>query len=84
MFNKAVSDKADTLKVYRSKLLNVDHRTYPVSNYDSVEEIESVSIDTLLENRIIEKVDLIKIDIQGYELTAFNGMKKALASLTTG
>lgn len=80
LFNNAVSDKSDTLKVYRSKLLNVDHRTYPVSNYDSVEEIESVSIDKLLENQIIATVDLIKIDIQGYELTAFNGMKKTLAS----
>lgn len=80
LFNKAVSDKADTLKVYKSKLLNVDHRTYPVNNYDSVEEIESVSIDTLLKDNTIPKVDVIKIDIQGYELTAFNGMKQLLST----
>ncbi len=80
LFNKAVSDKSDTLKVYKSKLLNVDHRTYPVNNYDSIEEIESVSIDELITKNIIPKVDVVKIDIQGYELTAFNGMKHLLSS----
>ena len=80
LFNNAVSDKADILKVYKSKLLNVDHRTYPVNNYDTVEEIASVSIDELLKNQTISKVDVIKIDIQGYELTAFNGMKDLLSS----
>lgn len=78
LFNNAVSDKSETIKVYKSKLLNVDHRTYPVNNYDSVEEIKSVSIDELIAQGIIPKVDIIKIDIQGYELTAFKGMKNLL------
>ena len=80
LFNKAVSDKTDIIKVYKSKLLNVDHRTYPVNNYDSVEETGAVSIDNLLEQKIIAKADLIKIDIQGYELTAFKGMTALLRS----
>ncbi len=80
LFNKAVSDKTDFLKVYKSKLLNVDHRTYPVNNYDSVEEIASVSIDELIKNNTITKVDVIKIDIQGYELTAFSGMRQLLTN----
>lgn len=80
LFNKAVSDKSDVINVYKSKLLNVDHRTYPVNNYDSVEEITSVSIDELIDQKIIDKVDVIKIDIQGYELTAFNGMKRLLSN----
>jgi len=78
LFNLAVSDKKDTLKVYKSKLLNVDHRTYPVNNYDTVEEIASVSIDELLAEGVIPKVDVVKIDIQGYELTAFKGMQRLL------
>lgn len=80
LFNKAVSDKTDNIKVYKSKLLNVDHRTYPVNNYDSVEEITSVSIDELIRDQVIPKVNIIKIDIQGFELTAFNGMKQLLSS----
>lgn len=80
LFNKAVSDKTDVIKVYKSKLLNVDHRTYPVNNYDSIEEISSVSIDELIAEKVIGKVNVIKIDIQGYELTAFNGMKQLLSA----
>lgn len=82
LFNKAVSDKNDTIKVYKSKLLNVDHRTYPVNNYDSIEEISSVKIDDLITDKTIPKVDIIKIDIQGYELTAFKGMEQLLSSGT--
>jgi len=78
-FNTAVSDKKQVLKIYRSKLLNVDHRTYPVNNYDTVEEINAVSIDDLIAEKIIPKVDLIKIDIQGYELSAFKGMTNLLS-----
>jgi FkbM family methyltransferase len=78
LFHKAVSSGNGTLKVYRSKLLNVDHRTYPVNNYDSVEEIQAVSIDQLLRSEVIARVDVIKIDIQGYELEAFKGMKQLL------
>lgn len=80
LFNLAVSDKAEVIKVYRSKLLNVDHRTYPVNNYDSVEEINANSIDELIKNKTIEKVDFIKIDIQGFELTAFKGMQNLLST----
>ncbi len=78
LFNSAVSDKKDTIKVYKSKLLNVDHRTYPVNDYESIEEISAVSIDDLIADKTIEKVDIIKIDIQGYELFAFKGMLNLL------
>ncbi len=80
LFNNAVSDKEQVLKVYRSKLLNVDHRTYPVNNYDSVEEIAAVSIDELIRSNEIKNISVIKIDIQGYELTAFKGMKHLLST----
>ncbi|MDO8999067.1 MAG: FkbM family methyltransferase [Bacteroidota bacterium] len=82
LFNNAVSDKKDVIKIYKSKLLNVDHRTYPVNNYDSVEEINAISIDELIQDKTIAKVDVIKIDIQGYELFAFNGMLNLLQSNT--
>lgn len=80
LFNCAVSDKHETLKIYTSKLLNVDHRTYPVHNYDTVNEISAVSIDQLISENSIAKADFIKIDIQGYELAAFKGMQNLLQS----
>jgi FkbM family methyltransferase len=81
-FNMAVSDKEEVLNVYKSKLLNVDHRTYPVNNYDSVEEIKADSIDHLMDSGSIKKVNVIKIDIQGFELTAFKGMTRLLKNTT--
>ncbi|HOZ87454.1 MAG TPA: FkbM family methyltransferase [Bacteroidia bacterium] len=80
LFNNAVSDKKDVIKVYKSKMLNVDHRTYPVDDYESVEEINAVSIDDLIAEKKIPRVDVIKIDIQGYELFAFKGMLNLLKS----
>lgn len=78
-FNMAVSDAESVLKVYKSKLLNVDHRTYPVNNYDSIEEVKANSIDNLISSGTIQPANIIKIDIQGYELVAFKGMKKLLS-----
>lgn len=78
LFQGAVSEKNETLKIYRSKLLNVDHRTYPVNNYESVDEIAAWSIDSLVADKTIQRVDVIKIDIQGYELSAFKGMQQLL------
>lgn len=78
LFHAAVSETNETLKLYRSKLLNVDHRTYRVSNYESVDEIEAWSIDSLVAAKTIQRVDVIKIDIQGYELSAFRGMRQLL------
>ena len=79
IFNMAVSDSDSVLKVYKSKLLNVDHRTYPVNNYDSIEEVKATSIDKLISDKTILPPNIIKIDIQGYELVAFKGMKKLLS-----
>jgi FkbM family methyltransferase len=79
LFNLAVSNKEEVIKIYKSKLLNVDHRTYPVNNYDSVEEIHAKAIDGMI-GKEIEKVDLIKIDIQGFELSAFKGMRHLLST----
>ena len=78
MYNMAVSDKNEIIKIYRSKLLNVDHRTYPVNNAESVSEIEAVALDEFLEKKLVMTADVIKIDIQGYEMTAFKGMTRIL------
>ncbi len=77
-YNLAVANNSDNIKIYTSKLLNVDHRTYPVNNYDTVEVIKATSIDELIAKGEIKAVDVIKIDIQGFEIAAFEGMKNLL------
>jgi FkbM family methyltransferase len=78
VFNIAISDSESVLKVYKSKLLNVDHRTYPVNNYDSIEEVRATSIDHLIAEGTILSPKIVKIDIQGFELFAFRGMVNLL------
>jgi len=76
-FQKAVAEKTKTLELYTSKLLNVDHRTYKVDDYDQAISIEAVSIDEFLPKGT--KVDFIKMDIQGFEFSALQGMKETIA-----
>ena len=76
LYNKAVSEETGIIKIYKSTLLNVDHRTYPIDEYESVEEIPCVSLDEFLPAN--ERIDFVKIDIQGFETSAFRGMKRIL------
>ncbi len=75
--NTAVGPKTEKLKIYTSKNLNVDHRTYEPEDYDAVLEIDAVSIDDYLKGKEL-KVQLIKMDIQGFEMQAVQGMKDTL------
>ena len=74
--NKAVGPKTEKLKIYTSKNLNVDHRTYKPEEYDKEIEIDAVSIDDHL--AADPKVDFIKMDIQGFEMQAIQGMQTIL------
>lgn len=75
--HKAVGPKTEKLKIYTSKNLNVDHRTYEPEEYEDVIEIEALSIDDYLKDKE-QKVHLIKMDIQGFEMQAVQGMKNTL------
>jgi FkbM family methyltransferase len=79
---KAVSSKSSVIKLYRSKELNVDHRTYQPEEYESVQEIQAVSIDDYFNSDSAEfsRVDFIKMDIQGFEMEAIKGMEKTIRS----
>lgn len=74
--NKAAGPKTEKLKIYTSKNLNVDHRTYKPDDFDREIEIEAVSMDDYLAENT--KVDFIKMDIQGFEMQAIQGMKTIL------
>ena len=76
--NKAVSDKTETIKIYTSKKLNVDHRTYKPDDYDQEIDIHAIAIDEYLSQNT--EVNFIKMDIQGFEMSAVKGMTKTLQS----
>lgn len=45
---------------------------------EEAEEIETVTLDTLLNKQALQSVDFIKIDVEGYEYYAFKGGKNLL------
>ena len=73
----AVGECSGQFKLYLSDKLNVDHRTYP-TKIDSRHAIpiEIVALDDYFEAG--QRVDLIKLDIQGYELNALRGANRVL------
>lgn len=81
--NKAVSEKTETIKIYTSKKLNVDHRTYKPDEYDQEIDIFAIGIDEYLSVDYAQddnKVNFIKMDIQGFEMSAVKGMTNTLQS----
>ena len=71
----AVSDKTGESLLYISEELNVDHRAYPKEGETRrTLSIRSTTLDDYF--RSGEHVDLIKMDLQGFELHALQGALK--------
>jgi FkbM family methyltransferase len=74
----AVGERSGECNLYVSDQLNVDHRAYKVEG-DSRRAVptEMVALDDYFKSG--QRVDLIKMDIQGYELHAFRGANRILS-----
>jgi FkbM family methyltransferase len=74
----AVGERSRKAELYVSDTLNVDHRTYLTANsIRRTVQIEMVALDDYFNPG--QRVDLIKMDIQGYELQALRGAERVLA-----
>jgi FkbM family methyltransferase len=74
----AVGESSRRTTLYVSDKLNVDHRAYlPEGDSRHTVPIEMTALDDYFKPG--ERVDLIKMDIQGYELHALRGANRVLA-----
>jgi FkbM family methyltransferase len=74
----AVGECSRRSKLYLSDKLNVDHRTYATEGDPRRKvPIDIIALDDYFKRG--QRVDLIKMDIQGYELHALRGATRVLA-----
>ena len=76
MIHAAASARRGKLSLFLSKKLNVDHHTYDDGEGRPCLEIEAIALDDYMP--IGSRVDFIKIDIQGAELSALKGAERIL------
>jgi FkbM family methyltransferase len=75
---KIVGDKNTQLNIYYAGEDNPGKTSCVADiNKDIVEKVESITLDSFIENKNI-KVDMLKIDVEGYELNVLKGMKRIL------
>jgi len=72
----AVGDRSGTIRLFVSDELNVDHRTFDSGDGRKGIDVPVASLDEYLPAG--SHVDLIKIDVQGYELSVLQGAKRVL------
>ena len=77
LINKALSDKKGKLKLYLAKG-NLGHHSLVEKVGEKYEEVEVDTLDNILKELKISKVDLIKIDVEGAENLVLKGALETL------
>jgi FkbM family methyltransferase len=72
----AVGEHNGTIKLFISDELNVDHRTFDNGEGRDSIDVPMVSLDDYFSPG--QRVDLIKLDVQGYEMSVLSGAQRIL------
>jgi len=75
---KAAGSAAGIMKMYTSSSNRGDNRLYPNNLTDGSCNVEVCTVDDVLAEWAIGSVDLIKMDVQGFEGHVLQGMKKTI------
>jgi FkbM family methyltransferase len=76
---KAAADHCGVMKLFVSKDNRGDNRLYDNELCSDSYDVEVVTMDALLAELGISSVDVVKIDVQGYEGHVLEGMRQTLA-----
>jgi FkbM family methyltransferase len=79
----AVGDHAGTITLYTNRSNRADNRVHPSLGSETAEAIEVplATLDDHCAARGIERIDAVKMDIQGAEVSALAGFRKTIARL---
>jgi FkbM family methyltransferase len=79
-FRYVVSDKLGMVKIYLGDQLNRGMSSMIKGELlsDEFEEVEAIVLDEFCQRHSIDKVDLVKIDVEGSEMLVLGGMNKIL------
>lgn len=72
--NVALSDRNDVLRLWKHPFNVGDYRLYNDGDFTEYVDVPTIRLDDVLP----ERVDLVKIDVQGYEYFVFNGGQQLL------
>jgi FkbM family methyltransferase len=75
----AASDGCGTARLYRNLDNRGDNRLYANDLATSFCEVETDTVDSMLERLGVRSVNLVKLDVQGFEGKVLRGMRKTLA-----
>ncbi|HKR06347.1 MAG TPA: FkbM family methyltransferase [Bacteroidia bacterium] len=76
LIKKAIAENDGQILLYTSDQINVENTTYKPEHFESTYAIEKTSVDNYVQQKF--PVSFIKMDIQGAELKALEGMKQTL------
>jgi FkbM family methyltransferase len=76
--NAACGEKSGVTYLYKSKEMNIDHQVYDSGESRDKIPVKMVALDDYLKEEK-QRIDFVKIDVQGYDCHVFRGMKETIA-----
>ena len=74
LFNAAISDKVGKMILTESEHLGGSNLWAELNPLQNQYEVNTYTLDYILENGLIPKIDFLKVDIEGSEIIALNGI----------
>ncbi|MBI5221642.1 MAG: FkbM family methyltransferase, partial [Candidatus Magasanikbacteria bacterium] len=82
LHNQAVTDMVGIIDFYKITNSTACHSVVPTENAEKI-ATKAITLDDFIKNNNINKIDVIKIDIEGGEPRAFAGMKELFTGEST-